>query len=244
MKITPERGWFVVDQIRKRHSPEQIAAEFEQEFGVPISTVSIYRWIYRYHGGGRYNLTQWLRHGGRKYRKYSGSSRLSKRPMIDARPKSVQTRHFYGDWEADLMEGPRTSMRSLLVLVERKSGYVRIRKVEDRTSATVSKAIIEALKGYRVRTITYDNGAEFAQYERVAAKTKSRPYFCRPYHAWEKGLVENTIGLLRQYFPKNQKEALSEDYRVYREVEIELNQRPRKRLAFQTPECYRKSIIR
>lgn len=128
--------------------------------------------------------------------------------MISQRPESVAARRFYGDGEADLMEGPRHSPRSLLVLTDRKSRYTVIRSVENRKADTVARAIIQSLQPYRVRTITYDNGSEFAKFAEVCEATHSKAYFRNPYHAWEKPLVENTIGLLREYFPKKTKTAL------------------------------------
>jgi len=235
-KITTEREGFLREAIERKWSPEQAAAGFERETGISISAVSVYRWVHDFNRGGRFGLAKKLRRRGRPNRKYNVRARmLEGRPMIDQRPESVAQRRFYGDWEADPMLGPSGTKRALLVLVERKSKLALIRSVRDRKSETVSKAIIKTLAGYKVRTITYDNGAEFSKFREVAADTHSKPFFCQPYHAWEKGLVENTIGLLREYFPKASKEKLPSHYSVYQRVQHELNARPRKTLEFKAP---------
>ena len=97
-----------------------------------------------------------------------------------------------------------------------------------------AQAIIKALKNYKVKTLTYDNGLEFARHAEVSKELKARGYFCAPYHSLEKGGVENFNGLVRQYFPKGS------DFRLIsrlelRRVEQEINQRPRKTLSYKSP---------
>ena len=244
-KIRPENERIIRDCIEKRFSPEQIASIFLRSTGIKISAVSIYRWIYKYHGGGRQGLCKKLRRKGKSYRKYSPRrALLESRTMIDQRPRNVNEKRFYGDWEADLMLGPYGTKRALLVLVERKTKFTLIRTVRDRKAKTVSQAILKALSPYRVRTITYDNGSEFARFEEVAQQTSSKAYFCFPYHAWQKGLVENTIGLLREYFPKASKQPLPAHYQIYRRVASELNERPRKTLSFAAPRDFEARLLK
>ena len=243
-KITSSREAIIRSGLEDKFSPEQIGAVFEKETGISISTVSIYRWIYRYSGGGKFQLKKKLRRKGKPHRKYSlRKIRLKNRPMIDSRPQSVADRRFYGDWEADLMLGPQSSRRALLVLTERKSKFTLIRPVKNRTAAVVSNSIIKALTPYKVRTITYDNGGEFANYKLVSSITQSKAFFCNPYHAWEKGLVENTIGLLREYFPKKSHDELPSHYLVYHKTEAQLNRRPRKILGFRSPDSFLSNLL-
>lgn len=235
-KIRPGNAHIIRDGLEKRFSPEQITSVFYRETGKSISAVSIYRWIYKYRGGGRLGLRKKLRRKGKAYRKYRPrTALLENRTMIDERPESIAEKRYYGDWEADLMLGPYRSRRALLVLVERKTKFTVIKTLKDRKAETVSQAIVKALSPYQVRSITYDNGSEFARFGEVAMQTDSKAYFCLPYHAWQKGLVENTIGLLREYFPKAAKRPLSAHYLTYRKVASELNQRPRKTLSFAAP---------
>lgn len=236
-KITKDRVGYIHQLLEKKFSPEQIASTFKSEFTQSISAVSIYRWIYTYFGGGRDNLKLKLRRKGKAYRKYNlASRRIENKPMIADRPDSVNSKIYYGDWEADLMEGPKESTKALLVLVERKTKYSLLRIVENKKSASVSGAILNALKGLKVRTITYDNGSEFADYKTIAKSTESKPFFCNPYHPWEKGLVENTIGLIREYLPKKNRTPLSSHQPKYDMIQNELNLRPRKTLEFRTPQ--------
>ena len=162
--------------------------------------------------------------------------------MISERPESVDNKHFYGDWEADLMEGPKTSTRALLVLVERKSKFILLQPVENKQAQTVSQFIISLLTNFKTRTITYDNGVEFSNYKEVARATSSKPFFCHPYRSWEKGLVENTIGLIRDYFPKHTKKHLPSDPNIYRQVQDEINHRPRKTMQFRCPASFVKQL--
>jgi len=99
---------------------------------------------------------------------------------------------------------------------------------------STAKAIIKVLRGYRVRTLTYDNGLEFANHEEVSKAVGSKAYFCNPYHSWEKGGVENYNGLVRQYYPKGS--SFSEvDIQELARVEKEINERPRETLMFKSP---------
>ncbi|WP_159434740.1 IS30 family transposase [Rubritalea squalenifaciens] len=99
-----------------------------------------------------------------------------------------------------------------------------------------------ALKKFKTRTITYDNGTEFSNFREVASATGSKPFFCNPYHAWEKGLVENTIGLIREYFPKKTGNHLPIAPEIYQQVQEEINQRPRKTMGFRTPDSFIKHL--
>jgi IS30 family transposase len=157
------------------------------------------------------------------------------RLFIEDRPAIVDERKRIGDWEADTIIG-KNHRQAIVSIVERKTGLTLIRKVERKTSKAVSQAMIGLLKPYKnkVRTITSDNGKEFAGHEEIAKTLKADFYFAHPYASWERGTNENTNGLIRQYFPKNR------DFTTITQQEIDtamerLNNRPRKRLGYQTP---------
>ena len=119
-------------------------------------------------------------------------------------------------------------------LYERKSRLGKLVYLPTKGAEGTAQAIIEALKGYKVKTLTYDNGLEFARHAEVSKELKAKGYFCAPYHSSEKGGVENFNGLVRQYFPKGS------DFReisssTHRRVEDEINQRPRKTLNYKSP---------
>ena len=154
---------------------------------------------------------------------------------IDQRPAIVEKKTRIGDWEADLVSGGHHH-GFLVTLVDRKSKFSLIGHVKQKISVEVKKEIIRLLLPHktRVKTITYDNGLEFSAHELINKGLTCKSYFAKPYHSWERGLNENTNGLIRQYFPKGT------DLRHVRQDELtfvmnRLNNRPRKTLAFKTP---------
>ncbi|MFC5458185.1 IS30 family transposase [Prosthecobacter fluviatilis] len=232
-KLTLDVKRFIRAKLILKLSPEQIASLFSNQFGHTFTAQSIYRHIRSYEGH-TLGLRTLLRRKGKRY--FASSSRraaVRNRPSIDCRPTAFSDRSTFGHWEADLMEGARKQAGSLLVLVERKSRYTLIRHVSNKKAASVSKAIIHALRRFQTLSITYDNGCEFASYKSVAQATGGEPFFCHPYHAWEKGTVENTIGLIREYCPKG--EPVSNRITEHRKTQNQLNFRPRKTLGFQSP---------
>lgn len=232
-KLDPQARYIVADLLSQKHSPEQIASQFPALLGRSISMQAIYRYL-RSYDAVRLGLRKLLRRKGRRYiSRASRSAVVRNRPSISSRPPEINDRSEFGHWEADLMEGPRHLAGALLVLVERKSRYIIIRHLARKTSMLVSNAIAQSLKPFHVLSITYDNGLEFANYKGVAAATGAAAYFCHPYSAWEKGTVENSIGLLREYHPKRC--PIHASAAGHRTTQKQLNDRPRKVLAFSTP---------
>ena len=141
-----------------------------------------------------------------------------------------------GDWEGDTVVSP--GRRSAVVtMVERKSKYLRVRKTASLKSAKSMSAVCRGMRDLPeglLRTMTLDNGKEFAQHERLAQKLGLDVYFARPYASWQRGLNENTNGLLRQFFPKGTDFARI-SYRQVARAERLLNERPRKNLGYKTP---------
>ena len=219
-------------------SPEQISGTFRKEALGRISHETIYRHIYRdKRAGGKLHLH--LRHRCKSYRKRGlgreRRGRIKDQVMIDERPAVVAERSRIGDWEMDTVIGsPGGSV--LVTMVERKSRYTRIAWVDSRESAAVTAGLRQALRPCRdkVATMTFDNGKEFARHAQLAQQLEAKAYFAHPYHSWERGLNENTNGLIRQYFPKGSNFDQLTHHEVKR-VETLLNSRPRKCLACQTP---------
>lgn len=222
----------MADCLACQWSPEQIAAS------LPLSHETVYRHVYADKAQGG-SLWKHLRCQKKRRKRYaSGRDRrgqiIGRRPIAD-RPAAVETRSQVGHWEGDTVIGAGHK-HAIVTVVERKSGYAVICKVARKTSEQVSQAIIERLTPYasRVKTLTYDNGKEFADHAVIDLALGSTTYFADPFSSWQRGSNENFNGLLRQYIPK--KRALStvteEELKM---IEDQLNHRPRKRLGFKTP---------
>lgn len=229
-RIDPTRWAAVEARLAENWSPEQIAPE------AGISHERIYQHIARNRQQGG-TLWQHLRHRKRRRRHRCGTPRERQRfrgRRITQRPTVVATRRRVGDWEGDTVVGK--GLARIVTLVERKSGYSRLRCVPDGRADTVARAIIHALHPLspRVHTLTLDNGSEFAEHELVDIALTAKSYFAEPYSSWQRGCNENLNGLLRQYLPKGCDLAAVTDEQL-QAIEDKLNNRPRKRLGFRTP---------
>ena len=237
-RITSDDWQHVERLIRFDLSPEQVSARLYQEQGIRISTEWIYLYIYadKTRGG---DLHSHLR-GQKPYRKRYGGGRdrrgqLKGRVSIDERPAVVDRRNRLGDWEGDTIIG-RRHQGALLSLVDRKSSFTLIDKLIRRTAEQTRDAATSLLGPLKdlVHTITLDNGKEFACHEDIAQGLGAEVYFAHPYSSWERGLNENTNGLIRQYFPKKYDFTTITDDEIA-EATYRLNHRPRKKLGFKTP---------
>ena len=233
----------VVSFLEDYWSPEQISGRLRWAGVLSISYETIYRYIWedRRSGGTLYDL---LRQRAKKRRKrygaYDSRGRLAGKRHISERPPGAENRSRVGHLEADTVMGSSKDKHCLLTLVDRKTGYVLIGKLENRTAAATTRKAIELIQrtGRRVRTITADHGTEFHGYRNIERATGARFFFATPYHSWERGTSENTNGLIRQYFPKglSLKHITQDDCDA---VAHALNSRPRKRFGYLTPgECY------
>ena len=181
-----------------------------------------------------------MRRKGKPYQsrnkdKQAGRGFIKNRVSIDERPSIVDTRSRVGDWEIDLVIGKGHS-GALVTIVERQTRFTVSARIDNKSAKTVTEATIGLLKPFEdaVLSITADNGKEFAYHEEVTKKLKCGVYFSDPYCSWQRGLNENTNGLLRQYWPK------STDFKKVSKSEVEdvivkINDRPRKKLDYQTP---------
>jgi IS30 family transposase len=228
--------------LKNQWSPEQIATE------VPISHETIYRHIYADKAIGG-DLYQHLRCQKRRRRRYAGGrdrrGQIIGRRPISNRPKHIEERRQIGHWEGDTLIGKRHK-HAIVSLVERKSGYAVLAKVENKTADQVSTAIIKRLKPIvkQVRTLTYDNGKEFADHAAIDKALGSIAYFADPYSSWQRGSNENLNGLIRQYIPKS-RPLSTVSHAELAKIEWLLNTRPRKRLGYKTPhEIFTNSLNR
>ena len=221
-------------------SPEQIANQLPEQLGVRMSHMTIYRHVRRDQRQGGH-LYRHLRQGGKRRRKrtYGPEKRgkLANKPMIDSRPEAVEGRQEAGHWEGDTVMGASGERDCLLTLVERSTGLALVMKLPHRTVRAVNRAALHAIQtsGLPFTTITWDNGTEFHGYRALEHAAGIRCYFAYPHHPWQRGSNENFNGLLRQYFPKGKSLARIRQADC-NTVVAKLNQRPRKRYGFQTPE--------
>jgi len=223
--------------LREEWSPEQIFGWLKVSGLQTVST----EWIYQYiltdkKSGG--DLHTYLRCQKARKKRYGSPDRrgqLKNRVSIDERPAIVDKRCRVGDWEMDLIIG-RPGGSVLMTAVERKTRFTLIGLAPNKTAEAVKHVILETLSPLAadVKTMTYDNGKEFALHEMISKQLKANSYFAHPYHSWERGLNENTNGLIRQYAPKGSSFDNMKTTDIKNIME-KLNNRPRKCLDFKTP---------
>jgi transposase, IS30 family len=243
---TPEIQAYVEEKLTIKYSPEQIVGTAKKDGVSCVSHETIYLKIWQNkHQGGK--LYQDLRNKGKRYRKRGAAKdnrgKISNRQDIDKRPDIVEERERLGDLEVDLVIGSG-HQGALLTINDRVTGRVMIEKLNGKQAEGVSDAIISRLLPFRdhLHTITSDNGKEFAEHEKVAKALQIDFYFAKPYHSWQRGSNENLNGLIRQYIPKEQNISLL-TAQFIAEVEQALNDRPRKRHQFLSPQNIHDQLI-
>ena len=225
-------------KLKQDWSPEQIAGRMKVDTGISVVHETIYRYIYtnKKNGGKLYT---YLRHKNKKYHHRSNDYRsrgtIIDRVMIDKRPKVVEKKNRIGDLEIDTVIG-KDHKGALVTVVDRKSKFVLIKNVPSKAASVVTEALIEMIQPIKAiaKTITSDNGKEFAYHKQVSAALDTDFYFANPYHSWERGLNEHTNGLIRQYLPKKSVFiGVSKEEIIM--IQNRLNHRPRKVLNYKTP---------
>jgi transposase, IS30 family len=236
-----EKDWAeVTDYLRLDLSPQQAVNRLSLEKKAPltISHETIYQRIYADQKRGG-DLVKHLR-GQKPYRKRYGSGdqrrgAIKNRVSIDERPDIVAQKTRLGDWEGDTIIG-KDQQGVVVTLVDRVSRFTLAERLDSKHADGVTAVINGLLTAHKqtCHTITFDNGKEFAGHQAMTACLQAAVYFAHPYHSWERGLNENTNGLIRQYFPKktNFKNVSQEELQL---AIHKLNHRPRKCLGYQTP---------
>jgi len=233
-------------KLRLSWSPEQISGRLRRESSLTVSHETIYQHIMRDRSGLRYCL----RFGGYKHHRFKqrrpGAGTNERKRGLDQRPIGANQRLELGHWERDLVVGADGGHACLLTLVDRRSRFTLVRRVESRSPIEVGAKTWAALRPYFYlnRSMTNDNGVEFEQYESLERRMGINVYFTQPSSPWQRGTVENTNGLLRQYVRKGSNfDALPVS--VGKWLEDTLNFRPRKVLGFRTPyEVFNKEKLR
>ena len=235
----------VREGLGRRWSPEQIAGRLRREHsGDPrmyVSPEAIYQWIYREHRRGHHWYVHLRRRRPRRRRRIPGERRANRgqipgRIGIEKRSIVIDRRQRFGDWESDTIEG-RKGSGLIVTHVERKSRYVRLGLLENKRAATLTKVsttVLADLPAKLRRTMTADNGKEFAAFAELKRRLGVKFYFADPHAPWQRGTNENSNGLLRDYFPKGSDFARL-TRRELAHAQTMLNNRPRKCLNYRTP---------
>lgn len=244
------RQYVIKMLLKEQWSPEIIASQLVKKFpGQSISHETIYKFIYDAQNPKRKDLIQALvrSHCRRKRRGYSRrhcKAHIPSRRSIEERPAHVQDRQEAGHWEVDTMVS-RKSLAAIKISLERKSRCVKLAKVKRKTANLVRAAInrrLGRLPKHMRRTITYDNGSENTEHLLVNKRLGTESFFCAPYHSYEKGSVEQAIGLLRRWLPKGCNLARV-SVKQLKKIEKRINNRPRKCLQYLTPlEVYKNCV--
>lgn len=228
-----------VDQLLKiKWSPEQIEGRANIDKYERVSKECIYQYVYEDKRKGG-DLWSNLRHSHRSRRRrkntYKQRGIIKNRVCIEDRPKIVESQKRYGDWEGDTIVG-KNHKSQIASMVERKSLFVKIIKLESKEAKFTAKTISCKLKKYKnlCHTITLDNGKENADHQTLAKALNTKIYFAHPYSAYERGCNENINGLIRQYLPKKSDFSMLKQTDLDR-IESQINNRPRKKLGYKTP---------
>jgi len=237
-KVTEEVKKWVETLIRQELSPQQSVDYLVEHKKLSLHHETIYQLIYadKAVGGDMYKH---MRIASKPYRKRYGShdrrGKIKDRVDIDKRPAVVDRRNRIGDWEGDTVIGKGRS-GVFLTMVERKTLYTIIVRLDSKQADLLAEAAVESMSEFKsqVKTITFDNGLEFADHKTISKALEADIYFAHPYASWERGINENTNGLIRQYFPKGSdfSEITNEDVQ---HVMDRLNNRPRKSRGGKSP---------
>lgn len=234
---------YIIEKLEDDWSPEQIAGEFRERVGKTIiSHETIYQFIYS-EEGKRLKLWLHLRRKHRPQRKVRGSRKsrkgqvISERISIHERPEEVKEKERIGDLETDSMIFSKQKP-ILSVQVDRVSKKCALTKLNDKTAFETKYALTRAIEdefgSTNVQTITFDNGSENVKHIEIRDTYEIETYFCDPYCSWQKGLVENINGLIRQYLPRHTNMNTITQDQIYA-IQEKLNNRPRKSLGYKTP---------
>lgn len=237
-RFTSDIEQYVDDLIKEDYSPEQIVGFSKIQGKACVSVERIYQhiWADKKQGGLLYKH---LRTRGKRYRKRGAikdkRGQIPDKVSIEHRPKIVEEKTRIGDLEIDLIIG-KNHKRALLTANDRVTGKAKIALLNNKSAEETKEKVVKILAEWKpfMQTITSDNGKEFTLHREIACELEIDYYFAKPYHSWERGANENFNGLVRQYFPKNH------DFNLITEkdiqyVENKLNNRPRKRFGFLTP---------
>lgn len=234
--VCGSREWiYVVDKLLIFWSPEAIAGRWSIDYPSekPLSVSTIYRYIY---AGALPNIAKesHLRRRGRMP-KAQRNKCITIKPdrIIPQWPKTISHRKRYGDWEGDTIAG-KIGTGLITTLVDRKSRYLLARKVESKQADEQLQAITSLLQNHTVRSLSFDNGVEFAAHHEMERILSTKVYFAEPHKPWQRGTNENTNDILRFFFPRGTDFTKITQEDVEKAVDL-INNKPKKVLGWKTP---------
>lgn len=243
---------YIREKLRvERWSPEYISSRGKLEMGDFVSHETIYTYIWKCKSSNKRkykkdkDLHKYLRHHKRRQKRKNSKQNkgcIPERVSIEKRPKIVNERKRKGDLEVDLMMGSNHKP-GLIVLTDRKTIETKLIKITTKKAKVIAAKIIEKLKSEKAKlhTLTFDNGLEFADHQKIAKLLNVKTYFTRPYTSQDKGTVENRIGVIRRFFPKGT-DMSKVHHNTIKSVERKLNNRPLRKFKYLTPLEKKKSI--
>lgn len=235
MKIVghPTLRSYVEERIKEDWSPEEVSGRLKEvDVHLPYASFrAVYKFVYSVYGR---QLEPCLRYRGKTKKPRQPVTKLRDRIFIDQRPEIVGGRQRFGDWEGDFVVSGRQGQGVLLVLHERKSRYVLIKRILQPKIEAIHQLIWQMTGGCVINTLTLDNDIVFRKHQELSRLLATPIYFCHPYHSWEKGGVENANKLIRQYVSKGGDISQYSDEYIQM-IQDKLNHRPRKCLDYRTP---------
>ena len=225
---------YIVDKLKLYWSPEQIVMRYEKEHGEKPASVKT---IYNYIASGKFPKISRKEHlrrrGKRRYSRNNNYNTIHPERIIPEWSEEIVTRSRIGDWEGDTVLGA-VGKGGVITLVDRKTRYLLSALIKNKTADITENAIIEPLKGVPVKSLSLDNGSEFANFKAIEKKIKAPIYFAEPHKPWQRGTNENTNDILRFFFPKGT------DFTMVSNEDLQLavfliNTRPRKCLGWLSP---------
>ena len=238
IKVSDEVWAWIIQLIKQELSPQQVVDYLSNHKNISLHHETVYQWVYADKAQGG-ELYKHLRIASKPYRKryghYDRRGKIKNRVDIDERPTVVDQRTRIGDWEGDTVMG-KGRKSALLTMVERKTLYTVMVRLTGKRADLLAEAAVTHMADIdsKVKTITFDNGLEFAAHETIGKGLGANIYFAHPYCSWERGINENTNGLIRQYFPKGT------DFNTVTDAQVQwvmdrLNNRPRKTRGCKSP---------
>jgi IS30 family transposase len=232
-KVVGRIRQLVENGLRKYWSPEQIAGRAQRDGHCSISHPTIYAYVYSAKGQDFLGQLRGPDKGTREKRALF--PRIHGRIMMDQRPAEAETREVPGHWEGDTIQGRSKKDACLATLVDRASRYLLADLLPRCNAASLNAAVSQRVaQGLPFKTLTVDNGMEFASHRQLTSQTQLPIYFSEEKKPWQRGTNENTNGLLRQFFPKKTDFSTVSPAELRWAVDL-LNNRPRKSLGYKTP---------